>query len=162
MPRRFWAMRSTPFWGRRCASSRSSASTTVRRTPGSAILAEYAARDKRVRVLTQANQGQGAARNRGLKAAQGDYVYFMDADDALADPAALSRLVAAMAGDRLEVLFFDAEMRPDAGVAVSEAVVCANSYIRKHDYAKVYTGRKALRRDAAPARILRKSLPDVA
>ena len=108
----------------------------------SAILAEYAARDKRVRVLTQANQGQGAARNRGLKAAQGDYIYFMDADDALADPAALSRLVAAMAGDRLEVLFFDAEMRPDAGVAVSEAVVCANSYIRKHDYAKVYTGRK--------------------
>ena len=38
----------------------------------SAILAEYAARDKRVRVLTQANQGQGAARNRGLIAAQGE------------------------------------------------------------------------------------------
>jgi len=35
--------------------------------------------------ITQENQGCGAARNTGLKAATGDYVFFADADDELID-----------------------------------------------------------------------------
>ncbi|MEV0716280.1 CDP-glycerol glycerophosphotransferase family protein [Asanoa sp. NPDC050611] len=58
-----------------------------RSTDGSAeILAEYAARDPRVTVLTlERNGGQGPARNRGLELATGDYVWFVDSDDWLAD-----------------------------------------------------------------------------
>ena len=58
-----------------------------RSTDGSAdILAEYASRDTRVTVLTmERNAGQGPARNRGLTAATGDYVWFVDSDDWLAD-----------------------------------------------------------------------------
>ena len=41
----------------------------------------YAARDPRVRVFQQPNLRQGAARNRGLAEARGEYVYFMDSDD---------------------------------------------------------------------------------
>lgn len=51
-------------------------------TDGSAaILARYAAADSHVKVLSQENKGQSAARNAALKIATGDYVFFVDADD---------------------------------------------------------------------------------
>lgn len=37
--------------------------------------------DKRVKVIQQTNQKQGAARNRGLEIAQGEFIGFVDADD---------------------------------------------------------------------------------
>jgi len=49
------------------------------------ILADYAQKDKRIRVITQENQGVSEARNNGLKEAKGDYICFLDSDDALAD-----------------------------------------------------------------------------
>ena len=43
-----------------------------------AILAEYAVRDSRLRVLRQpSNMKPGAARNRGMDEAKGKYLYFM-------------------------------------------------------------------------------------
>lgn len=45
------------------------------------ILRAYEARDSRVRVLTQQNAGAGAARNRGMTVARGEYLAFPDADD---------------------------------------------------------------------------------
>lgn len=51
-------------------------------TDGSAaILDEYAAKDVRIKVIHQENAGVSAARNRGLDAATGELVAFVDADD---------------------------------------------------------------------------------
>ena len=47
-----------------------------------ALCDELAAADPRVRALHRANGGAGAARNTGLDAAHGDWVLFLDADDA--------------------------------------------------------------------------------
>ena len=47
------------------------------------ILRQYADKDQRVKIVTQSNQGLSMARNNGLKEAGGDYVYFMDSDDAI-------------------------------------------------------------------------------
>ena len=54
-------------------------------TDGSgAILDEYAAKDSRFRVFHQQNAGVSAARNKGLDEAQGEWVCFVDGDDAIA------------------------------------------------------------------------------
>ena len=47
------------------------------------ILNSYTKTDKRMKVFSQENQGQGVARNYGLSIATGDYIYFMDSDDIL-------------------------------------------------------------------------------
>lgn len=54
-------------------------------TDNSLAIAQEAAREeKRLVVLRQPHAGQSAARNLGLKHAQGEYVAFVDADDTIA------------------------------------------------------------------------------
>jgi len=111
------------------------------------ILEKLAEQDPRIRILRQPeNSGQGAARNRGLEEAKGEYVLFADADDELASADALERLVAEAGRERLDALFFDAETRVDAGIVVSPSVVRAEDYIRRQDYSGVSSGRELFAR----------------
>lgn len=75
-------------------------------TDGSpAILREYEARDSRIRVLTQPNLNAGAARNRGLDEARGDYLSFLDADDFF-EPDMLEKAYARAKDLNAEILVF--------------------------------------------------------
>lgn len=47
------------------------------------ICRQYARRDKRIVTMSQKNQGQAAARNRGMGMARGKYIGFCDNDDVL-------------------------------------------------------------------------------
>ena len=78
-------------------------------TDGSlAILEEYAAKDSRVRIISQENRGLSGARNAGLSVARGKYIYFMDSDD-VSPQGSLVKMFAEMETNSLDVLFFGAE-----------------------------------------------------
>ena len=53
-------------------------------TDNSLVIAQnYADKDKRILVLTQAHAGQSVARNYGLTHSQGEFIAFVDADDTI-------------------------------------------------------------------------------
>lgn len=55
------------------------------------ICTRWKEKDSRIILINQENQGQGSARNAGIKEARGEYLVFVDADDYL-EPQALSLL----------------------------------------------------------------------
>ena len=73
-------------------------------TDGSAaILAEYEAKDSRVRVLTRNHENAGAARNAGIAAANGEWLFFSDADD-FSGAEMLSRMTTCDGADSADVV----------------------------------------------------------
>ena len=56
------------------------------------VLNKFAKSDKRIKVLSQKNQGSGKARNYGLKEAKGEYIAFLDSDDYIIDKNAYYKL----------------------------------------------------------------------
>ena len=78
-----------------------------------AILASAAAEDPRICVITQKNRGVSAARNVGLDAARGDYIFFADPDDTFSSEM-LARGVAGMVADGADYCVFAYRQR-DAG-----------------------------------------------
>ena len=65
-------------------------------TDGSSELCDaYAHSDSRIHVIHQENRGVSAARNRGIRAACGSYICFMDSDDSI-EPSMLEKMVVAI------------------------------------------------------------------
>lgn len=66
------------------------------------ICDEYTAHDPRFKVIHQANSGLAGARNSGLAACKGEYVYFLDSDDWIST-SCLSKLYSAIRSSGCQV-----------------------------------------------------------
>ncbi len=71
------------------------------------ILQQYALTDKRVKVFSQENYGAGVARNKGLEAASGEYVIFLDCDD-MFDKTMCMKAYQQIERDKSDVVIFGA------------------------------------------------------
>jgi glycosyltransferase involved in cell wall biosynthesis len=67
-----------------------------------AVMRRLAAEHPSVRLFTQANQGVSAARNRGIREAEGEYLLFVDADDAVM-PRSLAPLLRAAQAQQADI-----------------------------------------------------------
>lgn len=84
------------------------------------ILAEYAAKDARIKVFTQANAGLSAARNTGLEHATGEWVTGVDSDDYLY-PGAYESAVNDIS-DEVDMVFFGVQEVTEDGTSLPHNV----------------------------------------
>ncbi|MBO4897377.1 MAG: glycosyltransferase [Clostridia bacterium] len=68
------------------------------------ICDDYAEKDSRIKVIHKENGGQAIARNKGLKIATGEYICFVDADDAV-NPNMLEYLYEAAEKTKSKIVF---------------------------------------------------------
>lgn len=70
-----------------------------------AILEEYAEHDERIRIIQELEPGEGPARDAGLDAATGEWLYFLDSDD-LMDKGLLEQAVDRGESSGAEIVIF--------------------------------------------------------
>lgn len=92
--------------------------------------------DHKVRLINQANAGLSAARNAGLKVAQGEYVLFLDSDDWL-EPNALQALADNLNGEDMLCFngrryFEDKEQYEQADNLQPESNITGWEYYNRH------------------------------
>lgn len=82
------------------------------------IVQDFATRDVRFKVINQRNLGPSAARNRGIYAATGDIVMFIDADDTY-KPYTIERAVDIFVEKHPEVITFGFDVEPNTCAPIS-------------------------------------------
>ena len=95
-----------------------------------AVYNKYAALDTRIKIVVQENAGLSAARNVGIKVANGEYVHFLDSDDYI-DLNFYEELI----GDALQ---YDADMvacgvkmgNSVIDITYSDKIMCADLYTK--------------------------------
>ena len=72
------------------------------------ICDEYAAKDKRVKIIHKSNGGLSDARNEGLRASTGEYVLFLDSDDYWIGNESISELCQFLdENQKADIIYFD-------------------------------------------------------
>ena len=102
------------------------------------ILNQYAGENK-IKLITQEHRGVSAARNAGIEAACGEYLYFMDSDDTI-KPEALQKMEARATRDELDIVHCNGRTWTDSG-SFRDTVMEQNVLMKRlHLYKGTYTG----------------------
>ena len=86
------------------------------------IVQDFATRDVRFKVINQRNLGPSAARNRGIYAATGDIVMFIDADDTY-KPYTIERAVDIFVEKHPDVITFGFDVEPNTFAPISLSLI---------------------------------------
>lgn len=70
-----------------------------------AMCDEWSKKDKRIKVIHKENAGLGFARNSGLDAAEGDFIFFIDSDDYIL-PKLFSSVHEKLVGKQTDIVFY--------------------------------------------------------
>lgn len=104
------------------------------------ICLNKAKKDERITILrNKINKGQSATRNRGIRHANGKYIYFLDSDDYVRDDLFQS-IIPYMEKNNLEMCYFSANVLID-GEGLSWNM---NAYTKKSEY-KISNGKEILK-----------------
>ena len=95
------------------------------------ICDEYASKYGNIRVIHRKNGGLSAARNSGIKVAQGKYIQFVDSDDYL-EPNVLKALAEKMERDNLDILRFNYQ-NVDESYQVFDPNKCGKLFVDYRD-----------------------------
>ena len=97
------------------------------------VIREYMARDPRVSLICQQNRFAGAARNAGIAAAKGEYLFFLDADDYVLDYA-LEAVCAKAVKYKLDCLKFQALTRDEKDGSYVDKPRNSGSLLKTEDF----------------------------
>lgn len=86
-----------------------------------------------IKYLYQSNQGPGAARNNGMKSSTGDYICFLDSDDALEPGSLKCRADVLSANDDLMMVFSDYTIQ-------HSEESCVRNYLRHNRFLEFFAG----------------------
>ena len=107
------------------------------------LLKEYATRDDRIVLFSQTNRGVSTARNVGIQAAKGEYIYFLDSDDYI-EPDTLETACREMDIKNLGIVYFDTYAFSEGDISEKIVEEKNKAYHRKNDYSSIYTGAQLL------------------
>lgn len=96
----------------------------------SAICGKWAEKDSRIKVIHKANEGAGLARNTGLDAVTGEYVFFVDSDDYI-NPETVKICVATAKRDNSQLVLY-ARADIDKNGNISKKPVSTDKYLYKN------------------------------
>lgn len=108
-------------------------------TDGSEAICEEYLSDPRVRVIHQGNRGLSNARNRGLDLAGGEYIAFLDPDDAY-DPEFAERMLEAMENADVAICRYEVHRGTLDKGGRTEPLIKEGCYGRKEALRKFVTG----------------------
>ena len=99
----------------------------------------YAGQDDRIKIIHQENRGLSAARNEGIRNALGEYLWFVDSDDAVCDNA-LSIINDLMTKKKLDMLLFRTKVVYEDDIADYIIAQTNAAFVPRAEYNKVMPG----------------------
>lgn len=88
------------------------------------IMDEYSKKDDRIKIIHQKNRGLSGARNSGLKIATGDYIGYVDGDDAI-DPDMYARMMKACLDENAELAVCGYDCVDEDGILLELSATCS-------------------------------------